>query len=87
MPNHKSASKRMRQNVVRNQRNTAVRSRLRKALKKARAAVSEAAEDREQLVHAAIRELQKAGSKNVLHRSAVSRTVSRLQRASNRARG
>lgn len=84
MPNHNSAAKRMRQNLRRKARNNAFKSRMRTALKKARQAIADGAEDRDTLVHEAIRVVQKASSKNVIHRSTASRTVSRLHR-SNRA--
>ncbi|HJL42382.1 MAG TPA: 30S ribosomal protein S20 [Myxococcales bacterium LLY-WYZ-16_1] len=85
MPNHRSAAKRMRQNIRRNARNNAFKSRMRTALKKARKAITEGSEHKDQLVHEAIRVVQRASSKNVIHRATAQRTVSRLQRASNRA--
>lgn len=84
MAQHKSAEKRNRQNQKRSARNTALRSRMRKALKAARSALETGAADKAELVALAIREVQKAGTKNVLNGNTVSRYVSRLARAANR---
>lgn len=84
MAQHKSAEKRNRQNQKRNSRNTALRSRMRKAIKAARQAMDSGAADKGDLVAAAIREVQKAGSKNVIKANTVSRYVSRLARAAHR---
>lgn len=84
MAQHKSAEKRNRQNQKRNIRNSAVRSRMRKAVKAARQALESGAADKGELVAAAIREVQKAGSKNIIKSNTVSRYVSRLARAAHR---
>lgn len=84
MAQHKSAEKRNRQNQKRNTRNTALRSRMRKAVKAAREAIEGGSADKAKLVADAIREVQKAGSKNVVGANTVSRYVSRLARAANR---
>lgn len=57
---------------------------MRKALKAARSALETGAADKAELVALAIREVQKAGTKNVLNGNTVSRYVSRLARAANR---
>lgn len=82
MSNHASAAKRDRQRVVQTARNKAVRSRLRHALKTARAAIAagDAAAAKEP-VHAASVLVARAVSKGVLHKKNASRTISRVQTA------
>jgi small subunit ribosomal protein S20 len=75
--NTKSAKKRMRQNERRRLRNRAVRSKVRSAIKDARA--SQGAEMRTS-VSAAIRELDRAVSKGVIHRNTAARKKSALAR-------
>ena len=82
MANHASAQKRNRQNIVRNARNTALRSRVRGAIKEARAAIDSNADNKSALVQKAIDEVYKAASKNILKARSASRTVSRLMKAS-----
>jgi small subunit ribosomal protein S20 len=82
MANHPSAEKRNRQRLVRAERNQAVRSSLRTAVKKARAAI--AAGDLSAAkgpVAAASIALAKAVSKGVVHERNASRTTSRIQAA------
>ena len=77
MANTKSAKKRMRQNERRRLRNRAVRSKVRSAVKDARA--SQGA-DMQTSVAAAIRELDRAVSKGVVHRNTAARKKSALAR-------
>lgn len=81
MANHKSAIKRNRQNTVRATRNKSIRSRVRNAIKHARAAIEAGAEDKNALVDQAVREVYRATSLNVLPQRTASRTVSRLMKA------
>lgn len=81
MANHRSATKRNRQNNVRRDRNRAIRSRVRGALKVARDAIESNADDKDTLVKTAIREIYRASSKNVIVAGSASRTVSRLMKA------
>lgn len=81
MANHPSAQKRNRQNNVRRDRNRAVRSRVRGAIKAARVAIESNADDKKAAVDLAVREVYKAASKNVLKSGTASRTVSRLMKA------
>ncbi len=80
MANHASAKKRHRQNLKKNERNSAVRSRMRKAIKEARAAVDANAEDKAARVQNAVREVYIASSKNVIQPGTASRNVSRLMK-------
>ena len=77
MANTKSAMKRIRQNERRRVRNRGVRSKVRTAVKLARAA--EGAELRAAVADA-IRSLDKAVSKGVLHRNTAARKKSALAR-------
>ncbi len=82
MANHPSAEKRNRQRLVRAERNQAVRSSLRTAVKKARAAIAsgDSATAKAPVAAASIA-LAKAASKGVVHARAASRTTSRIQAA------
>ena len=82
MANHPSAEKRNRQRLVRAERNQAVRSSLRTAVKKARAAIAagDIAAAKAPVAAASIA-LAKAASKGVVHSRAASRTTSRIQTA------
>ncbi|HEX3853497.1 MAG TPA: 30S ribosomal protein S20 [Polyangiaceae bacterium] len=82
MANHPSAEKRNRQRLVRAERNQAVRSSLRTAVKKARAAIAtgDIAAAKAPVAAASIA-LAKAASKGVVHSRAASRTTSRIQAA------
>lgn len=77
MANIKSAIKRMRQNERRRARNRMLRSRVRTVVKTARAAVGA---DARAAVLDAIRALDKAVSKGVLHRNTAARKKSALAR-------
>jgi small subunit ribosomal protein S20 len=78
--NTKSAIKRMRQSEMRRQRNRAVRSRVRTALKTARTALTSTGEDAGTAVLQAIRTLDKAVTKGVIHRNTAARKKSALAR-------
>ena len=77
MANTKSAMKRIRQNERRRLRNRAMRSKIRGSVKTARAAEGAA---RPAAVLEAIRVLDKAVSKGVLHRNTAARKKSALAR-------
>ena len=77
MANTKSAIKRIRQNERRRLRNRAMRSKLRGSIKVARGAEGAA---RSAAVHDAIRALDKAVSKGVVHRNTAARKKSALAR-------
>ncbi len=79
MPNTKSAKKRLRQNVVRRARNRAVkrtiRTRCRRVLDALRAGNVEEAET---LFPLAVKQIDKAAAKRVIHRNKAARLKSRL---------
>ena len=84
MAHHKSALKRIKQNIKRNERNKHVRSTLRTFIKRVRGAV--AAKDvtlAKESLEAAIPVIDSAVSKGVIHRSNASRNVSRLNKLGN----
>lgn len=79
MPNHKSAMKRARQNITRRTRNRHVKSTMRSHVKRVRTAVEvgDTAAAREALP-GAVRYVQRAASKGVIHSNTAHRLVSRL---------
>ena len=81
MPHHKSAWKRMRTNEKRRLRNRAVRSRVRKAIKKFRLAPIE---EKPQLLRKATSELDNAVRKGVIKDRTAIRYKSRLARLLNK---
>jgi small subunit ribosomal protein S20 len=79
--NHKSALKRIRSSEKRRQRNRVVRSRTRTEIKKARVAMESGdLKNAVQATREAIRQLDKAETKGVLHRNNVARRKSRLMK-------
>lgn len=86
MANHPSARKRARQNKKRRAANVQIKSSMKTALKKARVAVTGAAGDAHTLARAAETALDRAASRGVVSKQRVSRKVSRLMKALNRAK-
>ncbi len=84
MANHKSAIKRNKQSVVRNARNTHIRSTLRTFVKQIRVAVangdSQGARD---ALERAIPYIDKAATKGIIHKATASRKISRLNKLVN----
>lgn len=78
MANTRSAVKRMKQGEKRRQRNRAVRSKVRSAVKTARTAISGGASDSRAVVLDAIRTLDKAATQGVIHRNTAARKKSAL---------
>ncbi|MFQ5521894.1 MAG: 30S ribosomal protein S20 [Candidatus Methylomirabilia bacterium] len=76
----KSALKRMRQNEKRRLRNRAVRSKVRTVLKVSRSELIQQSQDAQTLVAEAIRVLDRAVSKGVVHRNTAARKKSALAR-------
>ena len=85
MPNIKSAKKRVLTAETRRQRNSQNKSALRKSVKKARVAIAENAENKDELVKAASISLDKAASKGLIHKNAAARKKSRLAKSANAA--
>ena len=79
MATHKSALKRMRQNEKNQQRNVRTRSLVKSRVKKLLEAIEAKDMERaEGALSAAVREINRARSKGVLHRNTASRKISRL---------
>ena len=78
MANTTSAQKAMRQAVTRARRNQAARSAVRTYVKNAAAAVAVGGETTPEVVRAAVRALDKAAQKGIIHRNAAARRKSRL---------
>lgn len=82
MPRIKSAKKRMRQAAAATARNRTQRSQLRSAIKKVRSAAQEEAAE---AYSAAVKIIDRAGRKNLIHRNAAARQKSRLAKLVNKA--
>ena len=80
MANTKSAMKQMRQSERRRLRNRSIRSRVRSAVKTAREAIGASNTDAKAPVREAIRALDRAVSKGVIHRNTAARKKSALAR-------
>jgi small subunit ribosomal protein S20 len=81
MATHASAEKRNRQRITRTERNNALKSHVRKALKQAREAVAQGSSEAAALVKGVHTLLDSAASKNVLPSKRASRLKSRLSLA------
>jgi small subunit ribosomal protein S20 len=80
MANIKSQIKRNRQNEVRRVRNKGVRSELKTRVKTAVRAVESGAEDGTEALRSAIKRLDKAAQKGVIHKNQAANRKSRLMR-------
>ncbi len=78
MANIKSQIKRNRQNLVRHERNKAVRSELKTRTRSAVTAADTGADDADERLRAAIKRIDAAAAKGVIHRNAAARRKSRL---------
>ncbi|HET9595186.1 MAG TPA: 30S ribosomal protein S20 [Anaeromyxobacteraceae bacterium] len=85
MANTRSAEKRNRQAAKRRARNVRVRTALKTSVKKAREAVLQGGEALKAPVQAAIRVLDRAASKGIIHKNAAARRISRLAKAAAKA--
>jgi small subunit ribosomal protein S20 len=83
--NIKSQIKRNRQTVKRTARNKAVRSELRTRSKTARASLAEGSEDAEEALRLAVKRIDKAAAKGVIHKNQAANRKSRLMRAATEA--
>lgn len=88
MATHKSALKRMRQNEQNQQRNVRIRSLVKSRVKKVREAIqAKDVKEAKGALSAAVREINKAWSKGVLHKNTASRKISRLTKELNALEG
>ena len=81
MANHKSAIKRARQNIIRQNRNKSVKTRTKNIAKSVRSAVDQNDSDLAiNRLNTAKSMLSKAAKKGVIHKNAASRKISRLSK-------
>ncbi len=78
MPNIKSAKKRVLVNSTKAMHNKAVKSNLKTVLKKADAAIAANSENKAEAVKLAIKKLDQAAAKGILHKNAAARKKSQL---------
>ncbi len=78
MANHKSAEKRNRQRIARTVRNRGVRTRVRRVLKEARAAIDNGDDNAAALVKQATSLLDRAATKDAMPAKRASRLIGRL---------
>ena len=84
MANHKSALKRAKQDEFKRIRNKSYKTRVKKAIKEVRTAVSNnSAEQSRQSLVKAVSIIQKTTSKGIIHKNQASRKISRLTRQVN----
>jgi small subunit ribosomal protein S20 len=82
MPNTKSAKKRMKQSETRRLRNRSVKSSVKTHVRKVRDAITGGdLNDAETQFRTAVKKLDQAAAKGVIHRNAAGRTKSRLSHA------
>ena len=86
MPNIKSAKKRVKVIAVKTLRNKAYTSALRTDIKKANIALENGADNQEAAVRAAIRKIDQAVSKGIIHKNCAARKKSALARKLNQAK-
>ena len=84
MANIKSQIKRNKQNLVRHERNKAVRSELKSRTKSAVVAAESGADDAAERLRLAIKRIDKAAAKGVIHKNSAARRKSRLVAQINR---
>ncbi|MEF9969125.1 MAG: 30S ribosomal protein S20 [Ruthenibacterium sp.] len=85
MPNIKSQKDRVIQSQKEAAHNKAIKSNLKTVVKKADAAISAGAADKNDTVKVAVVAIDKAASKGVLHKNTASRKVARLAKAAYKA--
>lgn len=85
MPNIKSAKKRVIVNDKRAKRNKSMNSALKTAIKKANLAIENGSEDKEALVTAAVKKIDQATAKGLLHKNNAARKKSALVTKLNKA--
>ena len=87
MANIKSQIKRNRQNLVRHERNKAVRSELKTRVKAAVVAAEDGDEDAEAKLRLAVKRIDSAAAKGVIHKNQAARRKARLRARVNQASG
>lgn len=85
MPNIKSAKKRVLVNATKQARNKSANTALKTAIKKANAALENNADDKEAVVKAAVKKIDQAAAKGLLHKNNAARKKSALTVKLNKA--
>lgn len=85
MPNIKSAKKRVKVNATKNLHNKALKSSLKTAVKKANLAIENQEANMAETVKVAVRKLDQAAAKGLLHKNNVARKKSQLASKMNKA--
>lgn len=85
MPNIKSAKKRVLVNKTKAARNKSANSALKTAIKKANAAIEANSADKDALVTAAVKKIDQAAAKGIIHKNNASRKKSALVLKANKA--
>ena len=85
MPNIKSAKKRVKVIATKTARNKAINSALKTDIKKANAAIESNTDNKAEAVRVAIKAIDKAAAKGVLHKNTAARKKSSLARKLNAA--
>jgi small subunit ribosomal protein S20 len=83
MPNIKSAKKRVKVIATKTERNKAINSALKTEIKKANIALEKNADNKAEAVRVAIRAIDKATAKGILHKNTAARKKSSLARKLN----
>ncbi len=84
MPNIKSAKKRVKVTEAKNLRNKAIRSNLKTTIKKADAAIANQ-ENTDEAVRLAMKKIDQAVAKGILHKNTAARKKSAIARKANKA--
>lgn len=85
MPNIKSAKKRVKVSKAKTLRNKTVKSNLKTVLKKADVAISTSANDKEAAAVLAVKKLDQAAAKGIMHKNTVARRKSQIAKKLNAA--
>ncbi len=86
MPNIQSAAKRARQNVVREKRNRRIKSMLKTSIRRFEESLQSGdQEEAKNKLYAAVRQIDKAAAKGVVHKNNAARKKSRLNRLFNKS--
>lgn len=85
MPNIKSAKKRVKVIAVKTARNRVLNSALKTEIKKANAALENGAENKAEAVKTAIKKIDMAQAKGLMHKNTAARKKSALQKKLNKA--
>lgn len=85
MPNIKSAKKRVKVIATKTARNKAFNSSLKTAIKKANIAISKSAENKQDLFRSAVKTIDKAAAKGIIHKNTAARKKSSLSKKLNLA--